>query len=192
MLDIRESQSRIGKAQTYGRGGDDEDEEAIGGYGSGRFKPPVDQARRKEERKRYQFEATASDDELEDELDDNLGEIGDVAKKLKALGTAMGQELDNQNTRLDRLDGKTGNLDDKLFKGTRRVRLSLLQLIILFAHQFHHSLRRSNKLDFFIYPLLILPSLYRQSLRNHAMDYYLLQLEFFAIHRSSFCFAIAF
>ncbi|KAF8591857.1 protein transporter SEC9 [Ramaria rubella] len=121
MADIRETQNRIGKAQTYGRIGDDEDdEESIGGYGSGRFKPPVDQARRKEERKRYQFEATASDDELEDELDDNLGEIGDVAKRLKALGTAMGQELDNQNNRLDRLDGKTGHLDDKLYKGTRR------------------------------------------------------------------------
>lgn len=124
MLDIRETHIRIGKAQTYGRGGDDDEE----GYGSGRFKPPVDQAMRKEDRKRYQFESTPSDDELEDELDDNLGEIGDVAKRLKALGTAMGQELDNQNSRLDRLDGKTGNLDEKLFKGTRRVRPSLGQV----------------------------------------------------------------
>jgi protein transport protein SEC9 len=128
VADTRESHNRIGKAQTYGRGGDDDDDddEGIGGYGSGRFKPPADQARRKEERKRYQFEATASDDELEDELDDNLGEIGDVAKRLKALGTAMGQELDNQNVRLKDLDGKTGNLDQKLFKGTRRVRRSLI------------------------------------------------------------------
>jgi protein transport protein SEC9 len=134
MLDIRESQSRIGRAQTYGRGGgdgDDDEEEGIDSYGSGRFKPPVDQAKRKEERKRYQFESTGSDDELEDELDDNLGEIGDVAKRLKALGTAMGQELDNQNNRLDVLDGKTGNLDEKLFKGTRRVRPPFLYLSML-------------------------------------------------------------
>lgn len=126
MLDIRESQNRIGNAQKYGfgGGGDDDDEESIGGYGSGRFKSPADQARRKEERKRFQFEATASDDEMEDELDDNLNEIGDMTKRLKALGTTMGQELDNQNARLTRLDDKTQNLDNKLFKGTQRVRLA--------------------------------------------------------------------
>ncbi|KAF8516192.1 protein transporter SEC9 [Hysterangium stoloniferum] len=118
MMDIRETQNRIGKAQTFN--GDEEDEEGIGGYGSGRFKPPVDQARRKAERQRYQFEATASDDEAEDELDDNLNEISDMTKRLKALGSAMGQELDNQNSRLDRLSNKTDNLDNKLFKGTKR------------------------------------------------------------------------
>lgn len=32
---------------------------------------------RRSRRKRYQFEATASDDELEDELDNNLDEIFD-------------------------------------------------------------------------------------------------------------------
>ncbi|KIJ25603.1 hypothetical protein M422DRAFT_96032, partial [Sphaerobolus stellatus SS14] len=64
MLDIRESRGRINKAQGY-RGDDDDedDEEGIGGgYGSGRFKAPVDQAQKKAARSRYQFEATASDD----------------------------------------------------------------------------------------------------------------------------------
>lgn len=164
MMDIRETQNRVGKAQTYGRGGDDDDDddEGIGGYGSGRFKAPVDQTKRKEERKRYQFEATASDDELEDELDDNLGEIGDVAKKLKALGTAMGQELDSQNARLDKLDRKTGNLDDKLFKGTRRVR-PFVSTLASHTHQLRYSLRRSSRVC-----LPFIPSFCHQCTDNHS------------------------
>jgi len=124
MMEVRDSQGRIGKGLAY-RGRDDEDdEEGIGGYGSGRFKPPVDQAKRKAERSRYQFEATASDDELEDELDDNLNEISDMTKRLKALGSAMGQELDNQNTRLDKMGGKVDGLDNKLQRGIQRVCIS--------------------------------------------------------------------
>lgn len=123
MRDIRESNNRIGQAQAYR--GDDDEEDSIGGGsggGSGRFKTADALAKKKEARKRFQFEANASDDEIEDEIDDNLDEIGDMAKRLKALGTAMGQELDNQNTRLERLDNKTSNLDNKLHLGIRRVR----------------------------------------------------------------------
>lgn len=47
-------------------------------------------AARKEGRSKYQFEATASDDELEDELDDDLNETLDVTKRLKALAVASG------------------------------------------------------------------------------------------------------
>ncbi|GJJ09661.1 hypothetical protein Clacol_003885 [Clathrus columnatus] len=119
MRDIRESQNRIGQAQGYA--GDNDDEEGISrGSGSGRFKTAEALAKRKDARQRFQFEATASDDELEDEIDDNLDEVGDTAKRLKALSTAMGQELDNQNRRLERLDNKTTNLDDKLHLGIRR------------------------------------------------------------------------
>ncbi|KAE9390364.1 hypothetical protein BT96DRAFT_1002326 [Gymnopus androsaceus JB14] len=57
-------------------------------------------------RKRYQFEANASDDELEDELDDNLDEISDMTKRLKALGTAMNAELDSQNLHIDNIEQK--------------------------------------------------------------------------------------
>jgi hypothetical protein len=41
-------------------------------------------------RARYQFDATASDDDLEDELDENLDETLEVTKRLKGLATAMG------------------------------------------------------------------------------------------------------
>ncbi|KAG6879280.1 hypothetical protein C0992_003884 [Termitomyces sp. T32_za158] len=73
MMDIRESQNRLGRAATYGRG--NEDEELLGNGVRSRFKTAEQQALNKEQRKRYQFEATASDDELEDELDNNLDEI---------------------------------------------------------------------------------------------------------------------
>lgn len=118
MMDIRETQNRLGRAQTYGRQ-DDDDGEGIGGR---RTKTAAEQAIRKEQRKRFQFDATASDDELEDELDDNLSEIHDMTKRLKALGSAMGEELDKQNERIGRITEKTDGLDNRLFRNTQKVR----------------------------------------------------------------------
>lgn len=117
MMDVRESQNRLGRATTYG----DDEEELIGSARS-RFKTAEQLAGQKEQRKRFQFEATASDDELEDELDDNLDEIGDAAKRLKALGMAMGQELDNQNRRIDVIEGKAVRTEQKIHLNTERVR----------------------------------------------------------------------
>lgn len=45
------------------------------------------------ERGRYQFEATASDDEVEDEIDSNLDEMSSVVGRLKALATTAGHVL---------------------------------------------------------------------------------------------------
>ncbi|KAH9968935.1 hypothetical protein BC827DRAFT_1166631 [Russula dissimulans] len=118
MGDIRESQNRLGQASAYGQR---EEEAGIGADGK-RMKSAVQQARQKEQRKRYQFEATASDDELEDELDDNLDQISDVTKRLKALGTAMGQELDNQNNRIEHIEEKTVSLDNRVFRNTERLK----------------------------------------------------------------------
>lgn len=42
------------------------------------------------ERNRYQFEATASDDDVEDEIDHNLDIMGDVVGRLKQLATTAG------------------------------------------------------------------------------------------------------
>ncbi|KAH8999004.1 protein transporter SEC9, partial [Lactarius hatsudake] len=72
--------------------------EGIGAGPNGRR--AAQQSLQKEQRMRYQFEATASYDELEDELDDNFDEISDVTQRLKALGAAMGKELDHQNNRI--------------------------------------------------------------------------------------------
>ncbi|KAJ2927187.1 hypothetical protein H1R20_g9936, partial [Candolleomyces eurysporus] len=117
MMDIRESQNRLGRAGAYGR----DDPEGLTGGGS-RFRSAEQQSARKEQRKRFQFEKSASDDELEDELDDNLDEIGDAVKRLKSLGMTMGQELDSQNTRIERIDGKAGGLDNRLFRNTERLK----------------------------------------------------------------------
>ncbi|KAI0936314.1 hypothetical protein AcV5_004484 [Taiwanofungus camphoratus] len=119
MMDIRQTQDRLGRAATYGR----QTDEGIGGMpgAPGRLKTQTELNMRKEQRKRYQFDATASDDELEDELEDNLDEISDVTKKLKALGTAMGQELDTQNDRVQRITEKTDHLDNRLFANTQRL-----------------------------------------------------------------------
>jgi len=119
MLDIRDTQNRLGQAQTYGREGDRD--ELVGG-GRGRFRSEGETSARKEQRKRFQFEATGSDDEIEDEIDDNLDEIGDATRRLKALGMAMGQELDKQNQRIDLIDQKTVNLDNKIVRNTERLK----------------------------------------------------------------------
>lgn len=118
MLDIRNTQDRLGRATTYGQ----RDEE---GVGRGRMLNSAQINARKEQRKRYQFDATASDDEMEDELDDNLDEISDMTKRLKALGAAMGEELDNQNGRIGRITEKTDGLDNRLFRNTQRVSPSM-------------------------------------------------------------------
>lgn len=118
MLDIRQTQERLGRAATYGRRGDDDGE----GIGGSRIMTGAQQAIRKEQRKRFQFDANASDDELEDELDDNLNEISDMTKRLKALGSAMGEELDKQNDRIGRITEKADGLDNRLFRNTQKVR----------------------------------------------------------------------
>lgn len=118
MMDMRQTQERLGRAANYGRQGD----EGIGAPGGRRIKTQSEVDLRKSQRQRYQFDATASDDELEDELDDNLDEIHAVTKRLKALGSAMGQELDDQNKRIDRITSKADDLDNKIFSNTQAVR----------------------------------------------------------------------
>ncbi|KAG9096739.1 Protein transport protein S9 plasma membrane t-SNARE, partial [Ceratobasidium sp. 370] len=124
-LDVRDTQDRLGRAAAHGQrsgGGDDNYGEGEEGISTGRRLPPEQQRARQAARSRYQFEATASDDELEDELDDNLDEIGDVAKRLKGLATSMGTELGAQNERLDRLSNKTDHLDQKIVRATDRLK----------------------------------------------------------------------
>lgn len=125
MVDIRETQNRLGRAATYGRGDDGEDL-----TGSGRFKSAEQQSARQEQRKRFQFEKDEEDDILEDELDGNLDEISEMTKRLKALGSAMGTELDQQNGRIERIEGKTVGLDGRIFRNTERVSAVAISLLI--------------------------------------------------------------
>jgi len=90
--------------------------------GSARQPLPGEQKAKKDARARYQFEATASDDELEDELDDNLDETYEVTKRLKSLATAMGAEVEGQNGRLTRVTGKTEDLEFAVMKNTEKLK----------------------------------------------------------------------
>jgi protein transport protein SEC9 len=129
MMDVRETQNRLGRAATYGRGGEDEEDEE--GIGRRRYKTSEQLATRKDARKRYQFEATASDDEMEDELDDNLDEIARATKGLNLLGRAMGEELDSQNDRIGKIDAKTRELDERVYTATMAVRKFRTRYILL-------------------------------------------------------------
>lgn len=122
LADLRDSQSAIGKAATYGRDGEGDRRQLTG----------AQQETRKAQRARYQFEATGSDDEVENELDDNLDEIGDAAKRLKVLGLAMGDELEKQNTRIDRISEKATTLDNRMFRNTEKASF-FLPLLYLFC-----------------------------------------------------------
>ncbi|KAG6813267.1 hypothetical protein H0H92_012681 [Tricholoma furcatifolium] len=109
MMDIRETQNRLGQAYDQGDG-----EELIGSGVRARYRTAEQQATRK----RYQFEATASDDELEDEMDSNLNDIQDVTSRLKKLATTMSSELDTQNRRIDEIEGKTVRVEQKISMNT--------------------------------------------------------------------------
>lgn len=108
MKDMQDTRSRLTQAARQGQG----------------YQAPQagQQARRAEQRKRYQFDATASDDELEDELDQNLDETHDIARRLKGLATAMGTEVDRQNQRIGRITDKTDNLEIKVQLNTDRLK----------------------------------------------------------------------
>lgn len=125
MSDVRESHNRLGRAATFGnKGATEGDEEGVGP----RRLTALEQAKRKEERKRYQFEATASDDELEDEIDDNMDEILSATQRMKALGLAMGAELDSQNNRIDRIATKADKLTFRIDNNTSKVRFFIFTL----------------------------------------------------------------
>jgi len=151
MMDVRDTQNRLGRAQTYGRGDDEDTNELMGdgsGTGSrGRVKTQSELSIRKEQRKRYQFESNASDDEMEDELDDNLDEIGEATKRLKMLGMAMNTELDTQNKRIDTIDQKTSGLDNRLFRNTEKVRLRSLYNLCSSTNQVKYAVEEGQVSD---------------------------------------------
>jgi len=100
-----------------------------GRFGSDRFGSSKSQGQNEEEKKqnkmkqrgRFQFEATGSDDELEDELDGNLDEISQLSGRLNNLGRAMGTEIDDQNERIKRLQDKTTRLDERVYGSTQKL-----------------------------------------------------------------------
>lgn len=111
MMEVRDTKDRLEQAGGAGSR-----------FGNGAEKTPAETAARKEQRQRFQFEANESDDEIENELDDNLDEIGGVAERLKALGSAMGEEIDQQTGRVERVADKSATLDSGMFRSTQRMK----------------------------------------------------------------------
>jgi len=109
--DVIDTRQRLGRAGNAGPGGYSES-----------LPQPGEQAAKKKARERYQFEATASDDELEDELDENLNETLEVTKRLKDLAVAAGEEIDTHNRRLVGVTDKTSDLDYAIMRNTDKLK----------------------------------------------------------------------
>lgn len=73
------------------------------------------------ERLRYQFEATGSDDDVEDEIDENLSQLSGVAGRLRMLAMTAGAEVDTQNVKIGKLAGKVDDLDNNVHRSTARL-----------------------------------------------------------------------
>ena len=58
------------------------------------------------ERSKYQFEADEEDDQMEDEIDKNIGDLSDAAKRLNLLARATGEEVEQQNKLIGRIAEK--------------------------------------------------------------------------------------
>ncbi|KAF2654206.1 hypothetical protein K491DRAFT_486024 [Lophiostoma macrostomum CBS 122681] len=73
------------------------------------------------DRARFQFEADSEDDEMENEIDGNLDALHGAAKRLNALGRAMGTEVEQQNAHIDRIINKTDRVDDEVAMNRARL-----------------------------------------------------------------------
>lgn len=73
------------------------------------------------EAKQYQFENDSEDDEMENEIGENIDEIGKVAGRLKRLAMNQGEEIDRQNYRLRNIDDDMNELDINVHLNTTRL-----------------------------------------------------------------------
>jgi len=73
------------------------------------------------ERSKYQFEADSEDEEMENEIDDNLDQLHGAAGRLGHLAKAMGTEVESQNKHIDRISGKTDNVEDQIAMNRARL-----------------------------------------------------------------------
>ena len=71
--------------------------------------------------KKYQFENDEEDDEMEVEIDRNLTQIQQVSGRLKKMAISVGEEIDAQQKRLDRIENDTDDLDIKINMNTTKL-----------------------------------------------------------------------
>ncbi|KAF7330759.1 Protein transporter SEC9 [Mycena venus] len=73
------------------------------------------------QRSRFQFEATGSDDEMEDALESNLDEIQGLVRDLKNASITMGEEIGRQDAVITVLEEKTVKVDGRLHINTAKL-----------------------------------------------------------------------
>ena len=61
------------------------------------------------------FVAKITNDAREDEMEDNMKQVGSVLGNLKNMATDMGQEIDRQNKQIDKISAKVGNFSYRMF-----------------------------------------------------------------------------
>jgi hypothetical protein len=111
----REQRDATRKAAWESNARQDESNRAMAGMsGAGKKATLADRAK-------FQFEADSEDDEMENEIDSNLDALHGAARRLNHLGRAMGQEVDTQNTHIDRIIGKTDKVDDQIAMNRARL-----------------------------------------------------------------------
>ncbi|QSL64723.1 hypothetical protein MERGE_002025 [Pneumocystis wakefieldiae] len=71
---------------------------------------------------RYRFEPDEEDNELENEIDQNLTQLGNITSQLKAIATATQEEILSQNKRLDRISEKGHKLNAEIHVNAERLR----------------------------------------------------------------------
>ena len=55
-----------------------------------------------------------ANDEQEDEMEENLGAVGDITAQLKHMALDMGEELDRQNEQIGRMSNKAEANRDRI------------------------------------------------------------------------------
>ncbi|EDO42967.1 predicted protein [Nematostella vectensis] len=63
-----------------------------------------------------------TNDDREDEMDENLGQVSNIIGNLKSMAVDMGQELETQNRQLDRINAKAESNDTRIHVANKRAR----------------------------------------------------------------------
>ncbi|KAG0162890.1 Protein transport protein S9 plasma membrane t-SNARE [Apophysomyces sp. BC1034] len=80
-----------------------------------------DYERSEADKKRYQFEADAEDDTVEDEISQNVGLMGNMLSNLQNKARVMGEEIDSQTKHLTRVTKKVDPISEKLMATTHKL-----------------------------------------------------------------------
>ncbi|KAK6523508.1 Protein transport protein S9 plasma membrane t-SNARE [Arthrobotrys megalospora] len=73
------------------------------------------------EKAKYQFEADEEDDAMEEEIDDNLHQLGGAIGRLNLLAKTQNQVVQDQNKTIERLNQKSENVHQQIDRNTHRI-----------------------------------------------------------------------